>query len=204
MSTSPSSPSADPAFGSTQEDRWDHDEQFHHVVTFLEKAAARSRRIAYIAFGAGVVGVALAVELGRRATSDGAEVLEQSGYSAVAAVYELLRTAAVAALLGAALWGILNLARAALDQATRYEKRMVAGHFLVFMLKRFDTKIKDDDVKLDQVMNVFKLWSDNVESAYTHVKFGSKKNQALSVIANPNGVGFATGGAEPVVPMKKE
>jgi len=204
MSAPPSPPIPSPETGPTTEDRWDHDEQFHHVVTFLEKAAARSRRIAYGAFAAGLIGLLVAVELGRRATSDGAAVLEQSGYSAVAAVYELVRTAAVAALFGAAIWGILNLARAALDQATRYEKRMVAGHFLVFMLKRFDTKIKDDDVKLDQVMNVFKLWSDNVESAYTSVKFGSKKNQALSVIANPKGVGFSTGGATPVVPGAKE
>jgi hypothetical protein len=120
----------------------------------------------------GVAGLAIAVGVGWQSTSSGLDNLKSSHYSNQVLVFELIRTAAGAALLGAFVWGTLNLARAALDQSTRYEKRFIAGHFLVYVLRKFEAEIKDGSIKLPDVMSVFKAWSDSVDSAFTHVKFG--------------------------------
>lgn len=172
---------------------WDHDGQFEAVKVLLETGRTRNKRVAIASFVLGFFGVVLAVYLAKNATHDGVQVLKDGKYSYAVVAYELVRTAAVAALLAAAIWGTLNIARAALDQSTRYEKRLIAGHFLVFMMKRFDSKIPDGSIQIDQVLSVFNTWSANVETAYTHVKYGSKKGQDIAITSGPQGLGLATG-----------
>jgi hypothetical protein len=88
---------------------------------------------------------------------------------------------------------MLNLARAALDQSTRYEKRFVAGHFLVYVLDMFEREIKEERIQVTEMMSVFKAWNDSVDSAYTNVKFGSKSNQDFALSGSSNGFTLSTG-----------
>ena len=178
-----------------QSDHGESGEDFESLRGLLEDRAQAHRRAAYVIGLIGLVVLTVAVYAGWKATGTGARVVKESGYSVVALVYELVRSAATAALLGAAVWGVLNLARASLDQATRYEKRQIAGQFLSYVLDKFEAQIKDQEIPLPDVMAVFKEWSDSVDTAFTHVRFGSKKNQALLLDIALNRLALSTGGA---------
>lgn len=171
-------------------------DDFLAAADALITRAAVMRRTAITVGLAGAVLVCVAATYGWISTRHGAELLVESNYNTQMLVFELARITAGAALLGAFAWGVLNLSRAALDQATRYEKRLIAGHFLVYVLRKFEKQIKNGDIDLRDVMSVFKAWSDSVDSAFTHVKFGSKSNQALAATIGKDGVAFATGGAD--------
>jgi len=174
---------------------------FDELTTLLAQRADHHRKSAYTIGLLGVAGLAVAAFLGWKATQSGAAYLKESDYSTVALTFELVRSAAAAALLAAGVWGVLNLARASLDQATRYEKRLIAGKFLNYVLDRFETEVKNDGkIPLPQVMNVFKEWSDTVDTAFTNVKFGSKKNQSISMSAGSKGIAAGTGGAQSTPP----
>lgn len=176
---------------------------FEQTVLELHEHSQRMRRTAIWVGVAGVLIVGAAAYYGARSTSNGAALLTASNFNTGMLVYELVRIAAGAALLGAAAWGFLNLSRAALDQSTRYEKRLIAGHFLVYVVRKFETQIKAGDIELKDVMGVFTAWSDSVDSAFTNVKFGSKSNQGLALRIDKNGVSAATAGADlPVVENK--
>ncbi len=151
------------------------------IETELRAQSALSTALSASTMILGVVGVIFAAFIGKDATEKGAVFVHDSGYNWVAAVYELVRTAAVAALIAAAIWGLLNMSRAAIDQATRYRKRLTAGSFLVFMLSNYNDELRSGTLKLESVMAVFTTWSSSVESAYTTVKFGSKNNQRLAL-----------------------
>ncbi|ALX03359.1 hypothetical protein [Aeromicrobium erythreum] len=170
-------------------------DHFQDVVEELERRARRMQVTAVLVGTIGALLVVIAALYGWASTRQGASLLIESDYDARMLVFELVRIAAGAALLGAFAWGVLNLARAALDQSTRYEKRLIAGHFLVYVLRKFETQVKAGDIDLQDVMNVFSAWSDSVDSAFTHVKFGSKTNQALILRMAKDGVEVASGGA---------
>lgn len=175
-------------------DRGNRD-NFELAIETLKKHSRTMHNTAMLVGLVGTVIVVVAAISGWYSTRHGAEVLQQSDYSNQMLVFELTRIAAGAALLGAFAWGTLNLARAALDQSTRYEKRLIAGHFLVFVLQKFEKQIRSGEIGLQDVMNVFTAWSNSVDSAFTQVKFGSKSNQGLAATVGKDGVSFATGGA---------
>jgi hypothetical protein len=169
---------------------------FEEVVRLLSRDSRLHRQRAWVIGAIGLVGLVIAAVLGWIATGNGLDTLKNaSGYRREVLLFELVRTAAAAALLGAFVWGTLNLARAALDQSTRYEKRLVPGHFLAYVLRKFEAEIKAGTILLPDVMAVFKAWSDSVDSAFTHVKYGSRKNQDVAISATKNGIGVATGDA---------
>ena len=165
--------------------------EFNVATDELTRAIKRNRLVALVVAVIGTVGIAAGIYLGGKATAVGADKIEASHYSVVMLAFELVRTAAAAALIGAFVWGMLNLARAALDQATRFEKRYVAGHFLVYVLHMFEHEIKNGDIKIADTMSVFKAWNDSVDSAYTHVKFGAKNNQGVAFSGSDKGLSFA-------------
>ena len=172
-------------------------DNFIEAARILKRQAAWLKLISLCIGVVGLGGVGAAAYFGFESTDTAVASLKESEYNNQLLVFELVRTAAGAALLGAFAWGTLNLARAALDQATRYEKRLVAGHFLVYVLTKFETRIKKSQIELGSVMGVFKAWSDSVDSAFTHVKYGSNKNRPIAVTATKDGVTIATDGAEP-------
>lgn len=170
-------------------------DEFTELAAKLE---AEARKLKFVALLIGLVGCAVlgfAAWFGVWSTSKGLAALDASDYHPTVLIFELVRTTAAAALLGAFLWGLLNLGRAALDQATRYEKRLVAGRFLVYVFHTFRDQMENESLSLKDVMEVFKAWSDNVESAFTHVKFGSRNNQGVSVLAKNGFFSMGLGGA---------
>ena len=130
-------------------------QHFTAAIDELKLAMKRSRQVAYLAASLGMVGLIVGATLGIRATADGAEKLQNAEDAVPMLIFELVRTAATAALIGAFIWGMLNLARAALDQSTRYEKRYVAGHFLVHILDKFDPEIRSGAMNIADAMSVF-------------------------------------------------
>ena len=53
-------------------------------------------------------------------------------------------------------------------------------------------------MRLEEVVGFLKSWSDNVESAFTNVKFGGRKSQDLRVSVTRDGAVVGTGrGAVP-------
>lgn len=175
---------------------------FELATEHLTASIKRNRRVALAAGIVGVVAVVAASIAGYKATTAGAEALKDSNYDVSMLAFELVRTAGAAALLAAFVWGLLNLARAALDQSTRYEKRFVAGHFLVYVLDMFETEIKHGNIEVTDMMLVFKSWNDSVDSAYTNVKFGSKHTQGFSISTTKDGSTVSAGGPAPQPPSK--
>lgn len=178
----------------------DHEHQhFTQATVALAHNSTSMRRVAALIAAVGVVGLAVAAVTGWLATAEGLrEIAGAEKNVTQILIFELVRTTAGAALLGAFAWGTLNLSRAALDQGTRYDKRFIAGHFLVYVVRKFESEIKSGKIGLADVMSVFKAWSDSVDSAFTSVKFGSKNNQSLSISAGKDGWSISSGGSRPV------
>lgn len=168
-------------------------EGWRNIEQELRGQSTLSTALSAVTMIFGVIGVIFAAYIGKDATEKGAAFVRDSGFDWVAAVYELVRTAAVAALIGAAIWGLLNMSRAAIDQATRYRKRLTAGSFLVFMLSNYNKEIRSGALKVESVMAVFTTWSNSVESAYTNVRFGSKNNQRLALEMGSRGASVVSG-----------
>lgn len=168
---------------------------FVQAVDELTEAIKSSKRVAMYAAAGGVVALSAAFLAGVLATASGAEKIESSDEPWAMLIYELVRTAAGAALLAGVVWGVWGLTRAALDQATRFQKRYVAGHFLLYVLSEYEDEIKNGSIKIDEPMAVFKAWNDSVDSAYTNVRFGSRRSQDFSIAVSKDGVAVATGKA---------
>jgi len=172
------------------------DASFRMVIEELEGAIAKSQRVAVAAFGAGVVATGLAmVFLYWQAELVGHQIVDNEGVPAFA-IYAIVRGAALTVIVSAILYGIWSLGRASLDQATRYQKRLMAAHFMNHILVDFQPLIANGKIKLTEVIGAIDAWSRNVESAYTHVKFG-RKPQDLRISLNRDGASFSETSAPP-------
>jgi hypothetical protein len=96
----------------------------------------------------------------------------ESRYTVTA--YLLIKGVTYSGLIGGLLFGVFRLARAAMDQATRFDKRLIALHFIRFATgaDRIDGKM------LPLVVQVLTAWSATVDSAYTQHE--SHKNKPVS------------------------
>lgn len=86
-----------------------------------------------------------------------------------------------------------------------FQKRYVAGHFLLCVLSEYEDEIKRGDIKIEEPMAVFKAWNDSVDSAYTNVRFGSHRSQDFALAVSKEGFALATGEASlPTVPKTSQ
>jgi hypothetical protein len=171
---------------------------YSDVLTTLQAAIKWLRWATVLIFvvGSGFIAWAL-VEL-PRLTSNGVEAIIQNPDNTMVAVYELLRGTAFAAVVASLVFGVLSLGRAALDQATRYQKRLMAANFMHYVLVKYEDQIVSGQIQLSDVVNFIDAWSKNVESAFTNVKFGSAKSQKLEIGFDPKGgVIFKQGDTSP-------
>jgi hypothetical protein len=75
----------------------------------------------------------------------------------------IVRGTGLAAIVGGVVYFLLNLARSSIDQATRYEKRLVASHLIDYALHEPEV----DPLKLEAAHKIVEVWGSTVESAYT-------------------------------------
>jgi len=106
--------------------------------------------------------------------------------------FVLVRGAALAVAVTSVLYGVLSLARASLDQVTRFEKRLVSARFLHFILDQQKPAIDAGSLDLKSLREFMESWNETIESAYSKVKFGSRKAQGVTLKADKNGFLYAT------------
>lgn len=174
----------DVAQGSTTAVSEADDPAFRQVLSELRGSIRWLRWAAGLVFLVGSVATAVVLVKLPALTAKASERLSESHNSANLMVFELLRGAAYAAAATSILFGILTLGRACLDQATRFQKRLVAAHFLNFVLHTYSDELKAGTMKLPEVVDFLKAWSENIDSAFTNVKFGSRK-QTTQVAVGP-------------------
>ena len=173
---------------------------YGRVIDRLSSAIWVQRSVAGLLFALSLVALIVALVHLPNVTANGATAIKDNPQIYTLAIYELIRVAGYAAFATAAVWGLFNLGRAALDQATRYEKRLVAAHFLHYTLETYSNEIRSGKIKITEVMTFLKSWSENVESAYTHVKFGAKGSEDFAIAATKDGVYVAKGSNELKMP----
>jgi len=182
---------------------------FGPLIDALQHASRRNQRIAMLVFGLGGVAAVAAFVWLAHLTSETAIVLQNNSGDLVLAVFEISRSAALAATIAAIVVGTLNLGRAALDQATRYEKRLMAAQFMHYAFREFRTEIADETIQFSEIVASIDAWSRMVESAYTKVKFGTSNqpfdlevtNDHVSLKAGAQS--FKYGRTKPDVPGEK-
>jgi hypothetical protein len=57
------------------------------------------------------------------------------------------------------IFGVLSLGRAALDQATSYQKLLMAATFMHYVLVRYEDQLKGGSIKLEDVVKFIEAWS---------------------------------------------
>lgn len=180
--------------------------QFETVTKELDRAVRKARWAAWVTFASAgtFAGVSVFKTL-PDLNSAAIKAIQDNQDSLYVFIYELARTTAGAAVVTAILWGLFNLAKASLDQATRYEKRLIAAQFLHYTLETSKPEVKSGKIHLGDIMQFLKAWSENVESAYTSVKFGTKGRDAFALTASTAGVSLTTGkGLNPPAPVQAE
>jgi len=178
----------------------DSREQFTKITDHLKSSINQQRLVALLlalgAFGASWYAVTALPEASQQGLdailSAGAK--DSSGATnstlpPLVTVYEIVRTTGYAALLGGLVYGMFNMARAALDQATRFDKRLVAARFLDYAIHT-DNASKE---QMEHALKVLEAWGANVESAYTHVKVRGKTTEPMSFSIGKDGVSMQNG-----------
>ncbi len=78
------------------------------------------------------------------------------------------------------LYGVFTIATAYIDQSTRFRKRLYSAHMMNYVFTTFADQIRDRTVKMRHVVNVFVAWNENVDSAFSSVRF-QRQGKDLSV-----------------------
>lgn len=94
----------------------------------------------------------------------------------------LVRGAFFGALSAGFLFAVFTIATAYIDQSTRFRKRLYSAHMLNYVFTTFANQIKDSTVKMKDVVGVFSAWNENVDSAFSSVRF-QREGKDLSLDA---------------------
>ena len=170
--------------------------EFSHVLDELRRSIGWLRKAAAVVFLVGTIGTTAAVVELPALSAAASKRIAVADDPLNVMIYELLRGAAFAGAVTSILFGVLSLGRACLDQATRFQKRLIAAHFLNFVLHSYDDQLKTGQMGLIDVVTFLKSWSDNVESAFTNVKFGSR-NQRTQLTAGAASASTSSGAPDP-------
>lgn len=177
-------------------DRTDGIGSYEKVLTTLDSAIRWLRYAAVAIFAIGGVFIGWALWILPGLTDTGVQKIIENPDNPLVAVFELFRGTAFAVVVASLIFGVLSLGRAALDQATRYQKRLMAANFMHYVLVRYEDQLKNGSIKLEDVVKFMEAWSKNVESAFTNVKFGNAKSQNLRIAIDPKGALSAEQGNE--------
>lgn len=188
--------------GAARRHSLDHREaDYKEVITSLDTAIRQhvnQARMLFVLAGLfAVAGVALMTVLFVRDI----HAIDEAIHPELVMIFITLKSAAIAGLITAVVYGTLALARAALDQVTRFQKRLSSARFLHYVMDANDEQLRRSKVDLDTVMKFMESWTANVESAYTHVRIGPGRQQNIRFLAGSTG--FAVEQVEPPAERKK-
>jgi hypothetical protein len=91
----------------------------------------------------------------------------------------LVRSTFFGALSLAFLYGLLTVATAYIDQATRFRKRLYSAHMVNYAFETFGQEIKEKTITLRQIVAVFSAWNENVDSAFSNLRFQKKSKDLI-------------------------
>jgi hypothetical protein len=91
----------------------------------------------------------------------------------------LVRSTFFGALSLAFLYGLLTVATAYIDQATRFRKRLYSAHMVNYAFETFGQEIKEKKITLEQIVAVFSAWNENVDSAFSNLRFQKKSKDLI-------------------------
>jgi phosphoglycerol transferase MdoB-like AlkP superfamily enzyme len=91
----------------------------------------------------------------------------------------LARSTFFGALSLAFLYGLLTVATAYIDQSTRFRKRLYSAHMVNYAFETFGQEIKDETITLNQIVAVFSAWNENVDSAFSNLRFQKKSKDMV-------------------------
>jgi hypothetical protein len=146
------------------------DRNFQTVISELIEARKNQHKLA-VAFG--LVSIVAALGgiwfLADQAAEAFARIQDEAAAGAsdtvitAETVFLIVRGTGLAAVVGGLVYFLFNLTRSAVDQATRYEKRLIASYLIEYALHAEGV----DAHKLDAAYKIVEVWGSTVESAYT-------------------------------------
>lgn len=156
-------------------------EEFEKILAQLDDSIARERLLALAASMIAVLFGWWAMWFLPITTSRGLEHIHRAAESvhpgelAATTIYVIIRGSALAAIIAGLLFALIKLARSALDQATRFDKRLIAAHFINFAVhtKAVDAK------KMEIALRVLEAWGASVDSAYTPNKVAAARPEKM-------------------------
>lgn len=107
--------------------------------------------------------------------------------------YLIVRGTGLSAIVGGIIYFMFNLARSALDQSTRYEKRWIASHLIDYALHSPDVSPK----RLESAHKIIEVWGSTIESAYTPPRV-AKQVGSMKLSAGKDGGSMET--TDPAAP----
>jgi hypothetical protein len=161
--------------------------EFEEVIRELRQGAQRMRWVFSAVFVVALAAVVGAGFLLPYLMAEGVRAVDQAENPVLILIYELFRGTAFVVLLTSVLLGLLSFGRASIDQATRYEKRLVGSHFIHFVLTKYEPSIRSGAISLVQVIEFLAAWNATVETAFTNVKFGLRRSKDIEFVASPQG-----------------
>lgn len=175
--------------GNTQESAV---ESFNTITEELGKAQRRMVIMAWVLLVLAIAGSVVAVWLVTWNTSNALDAILRNPDSWTVFFFELLRSGSFAALAAGFVWVLFSLGRQALDQSVRYEKRLMAAHFMNFVVARYDEQVRKSKITIADVSSFLNAWSATVESAFTKGRIPPKQTgEQLQFSVGAEGVSFA-------------
>jgi len=146
------------------------DSKLKTVIDALIKARDQQRKLAILFGGVAALSAGGGVAFLAAQAASGIRRIEKAataGFTDTAitaeTAYLVVRGTGLAAIVGGIVYFMLGLARSSVDQATRYEKRLIASHLIDYALHDQEA----DAAKLEAAHKIIEVWGSTVESAYT-------------------------------------
>lgn len=169
------------------------------VIGELEEAKDKQRTLSWVFGAIAVVAVIVGVSFLAFQAAAGIEHIESAANAgksdtAIGAetLYLIIRGTGTAAIVGGIIYFLLGLARSSIDQATRYEKRLIASHLIDYALH--DPAV--DASKLDAAYKIVEVWGSTVESAYTPPRV-AKRIGGMELALSRDGGSMKTDASQP-------
>ena len=163
---------------------------FGEVTRELRGAQRRMSRMAVTLISVAITFSVIAVWIVFLNTSAAIETVKANPDNPYVFFFELVRSGSFAALVGGFVWVLFALGRQSLDQSVRYEKRLMAAHFMNFVVARYDSQLRESKIKIGDVSSFLTAWSATVESAFTKGRIPPEQSR------EPFGFKFGPDGVE--------